>query len=256
MPTNRKKKKSPLKTKPLRQAGESLAEELDDVIGTKIMPWISLILTFIVLAGFEWLRWWRKMPPQPVLFSILALVAIVVSIWRIWKSLKYGANLYLGRQGELIVSQCLDKLKYDGYRVLDDVIGDGFNVDHVLVGSGGVFAIETKTHSKPEGDARVVYDGKTLTVAGHTPDRNPIEQVTNASRHIRDILKTEVPDIEVKPVLIYPGWYTEQPRPTDVWVLNETAFPKWIKKEPRSLPDEKAARISGILATHVRGKAD
>jgi hypothetical protein len=26
----------------------------------------------------------------------------------------------------------------------------GFNVDHILIGPGGVFAIETKTRTKPE----------------------------------------------------------------------------------------------------------
>jgi len=133
MPSKRKKRSSPLKTKPLRQAGQSLAEEIDDVVGTKIMPWVSLILMFLILAAFEWIRWWRAIPPQPVLSSIIAVVVFGVSIWRIWKALKYGANLYLGRQGELIVSQCLDKLKADGYRVFDDVVGDGFNVDHVLI---------------------------------------------------------------------------------------------------------------------------
>lgn len=256
MVTKRRKTKSPLKTKPLRLAGQSLSEELDDVVYYKILFWMMLIILFGIMALLEWIRWWQQAPPNPIVVSILSAVGCGVAVWKIWRLFPYARNLNLGRQGEILVSQCLDQLKADGYRVFDDVVGDGFNVDHVLVGPGGIFAIETKTRRKPEGDARVVYDGKKLTVDGHTPDRDPIQQVINESRHIRDILKLEVSDIDVKPVLIYPGWYTEQPHSSDVWVLNETAFPKWIKKEPPTLSADKVSQISGIIATHVRGRAD
>jgi len=57
-----------------------------------------------------------------------------------------------------------------------DVVGDGFNVDHVLIGPAGVFTVETKTHSKPRGDARVVFDGEAIQVAGMEPDRDPVVQ--------------------------------------------------------------------------------
>ncbi len=35
-----------------------------------------------------------------------------------------------------------------------NAIGGNFNLDHVLIGPAGVFTVETKTHSKPGGDAR------------------------------------------------------------------------------------------------------
>ena len=166
------------------------------------MPWMALIVLAVIMAILEWVRWWGAIPPRPVLISFMAAIACCLAVWKIWKAVPYGRNLYLGQQGEIIVGRCLEKLMANGYRVFHDVRGDGFNVDHVLVGPGGVFAIETKTNSKPEGDVHVVYDGKKLTVDGHTPDRDPIQQVINESRHIRDILKTEVPDIKVGQVPI------------------------------------------------------
>jgi len=48
-----------------------------------------------------------------------------------------------------------------------DVPGDGYNIDHVVVGRNGVFAIETKSRSKPlkddgKGERQVEYTGGEL----------------------------------------------------------------------------------------------
>jgi hypothetical protein len=53
-------------------------------------------------------------------------------------------RLSRGEQGELVVGAVLESL--DGWRVLHDVsLGRG-NIDHVLIGPGGIFAVETKSH--------------------------------------------------------------------------------------------------------------
>lgn len=54
-----------------------------------------------------------------------------------------------------------------------DVVGDGFNVDHILIGPAGVFTVETKTHSKPKGNSQIVFDGETIRIDGFEPDRDP-----------------------------------------------------------------------------------
>jgi len=46
----------------------------------------------------------------------------------------------------------------------------------VLIGPAGVFTVETKTRTKPHGDARVTFRGEALLVAGFEPDRDPIVQ--------------------------------------------------------------------------------
>ena len=57
--------------------------------------------------------------------------------------------------------------------MVHDLIGENFNVDHVLLGPADIFTVETKTLSKPaRGKAEVRYDGQTLTVNGYTPDRD------------------------------------------------------------------------------------
>lgn len=52
-----------------------------------------------------------------------------------------------GNEGELYVAAILDGLAADGWRTLHDVsIGERGNIDHVLVGPGGVLTVETKSH--------------------------------------------------------------------------------------------------------------
>jgi hypothetical protein len=47
-------------------------------------------------------------------------------------------------------------------------VGEGFNVDHVIIGPAGAFTIETKTWSKPKrGSPTISFDGETLRAAGY-----------------------------------------------------------------------------------------
>ena len=71
----------------------------------------------------------------------------------------------------------------DGYRVYHDFPGDKFNIDHIVVGPPGVFAVETKARSKPtsqdrKADAKVKYDGKCLRF----PNATDVEFLEQAKR--------------------------------------------------------------------------
>ena len=46
--------------------------------------------------------------------------------------------------------------------------GDGFNLDHVVISTHGIYAIETTTWSKPWPNAQVVVEGDALKVASDT----------------------------------------------------------------------------------------
>src|SRR5262245_42790688 len=52
----------------------------------------------------------------------------------------------LGATGEEHVGALLGQLSHSGWRVIHDAsLGRG-NVDHILIGPGGVFTVETKSH--------------------------------------------------------------------------------------------------------------
>ena len=99
-------------------------------------------------------------------------------------------QLRLARDGERAVGQYLETLRARGYRVLHDLVGNGFNVDHVLIGPTGMFAVETKTYRKPaKGAAEIVYDGERVTIAGRAPERDPVVQGKAQAHWLRDLLR-------------------------------------------------------------------
>jgi Nuclease-related domain len=119
-------------------------------------------------------------------------------------------RLKLGRDGEKAVGQFLEVLRERGCRVFHDLIGDGFNVDHVIIGRTGVYTVETKTISKPSGDAKVVFDGDRLLVNGRSLGRDPVVRSRAQANWLRDLLtETTGRTYKVKPVIVFPGWYVE-----------------------------------------------
>ena len=89
-------------------------------------------------------------------------------------------QLRLGHEGELAVGQELNKLMSVDYRVYYDLLGDGFNVNHVLIGQTGAFVVETKARRKlvtgdGRADVKVDYTGQVLRFPSWT-DRETLDQ--------------------------------------------------------------------------------
>ena len=117
--------------------------------------------------------------------------------------------------------------------------------------------METKTISKPVGDARAVFDGERVQVDGRAPQRDPIAQARGASAWLSRLLResTGRPFV-VRGVVAYPGWYVDNSRAkgSSVWVLEPKDIAAWMEREAVSLPDEDAAMVADRLAQHVRGR--
>jgi hypothetical protein len=250
------KKRSPLREKPLRRAGQSVEEKIQ---GTrdKIDDYAFLVAMPIALAVYEWLRWYFKMQPQPIPLTIVAILYVFYALRKVADLRKKIHRLELGLEGETVVGQELESFRATGYRVFHDIVADGFNIDHVLIGSAGVFAVETKTISKPpDPTAKIVYDGETVTVAGFSPDRNPVTKARAEAAWLRKLIKkSTTKDVRVRPVVLYPGWYiTPQPKGAEVWVLNPDALPAFIEHEDVVLSPEDINLVTLHLELYVRAK--
>src|SRR3954471_1933381 len=80
----------------------------------------------------------------PLIFVGLAAIGAMVAADR-WYSPQIG-RWSRGAEGERQVGRALADLTVDGWMALHDIsLGHG-NVDHILVGPGGIFTIETKSH--------------------------------------------------------------------------------------------------------------
>lgn len=181
--------RSPLKDKPLRVPGQSVSEEREELLENTVAQPLMLALFLLLLAGLEWYRLYFNMKPSPAIFSIAAAGGIAYATYRIWRNLPKLRNLRQAMEGERVVGQFLERLRQDGFQVFHDVVAEGFNVDHVLIGPPGVFTVETKTWSKPaSGNAQVVLDGETLKIGSFAPDRDPIVQARAQASWLKQLL--------------------------------------------------------------------
>jgi len=201
----------PFTRQPLRAPGESTRRKADEIFDS-----ISLDL---VLLCFAW-------PATGFVLGLVqhgelrlaAAIGLVISIAgaailgaRMASKLRTYADYRIGSLGEQVVGRELDQLMAQGYRVFHDVEFKGWNIDHVVVGPRGVFAVETKTRRKPSKrsglEAKVVFDGETLTFSNKSPETKAIKQASGSAdslaKWIADAAAEKIP---VVPVIALPGW--------------------------------------------------
>jgi hypothetical protein len=259
-PNNQETTKSPIKDKPLRYAGESLDKEIDELMSEEVGAFLAVAFCFIAIAAYEWWKSYFNVPPMPKVMTFVAVFAVLFIIFKITKLRKQVKAIRLGRDGERIVGEYLDGLREDGHRVFHDLLGDNFNLDHVIVSTKGIFVIETKTYSKPvKGDAKIQYDGEKIIVAGRNATKDPITQVTAASKWLKNILKESTgKEYMIKPVVVFPGWFVETNKSvgqSNVWVLNPKALQSFISNENDKITREDMMLATFHLSRYIRSKA-
>jgi hypothetical protein len=252
-------KRSPIKSKPLRTPGQSVQERRDDLLNDKLFVPLVLTLMVCVMAFLEWVRYFRPADPNPYAYTAMAFIAIGYSAYKAWKIIPEARRLRLAMEGERAVGQYLERLREQGYQVFHDVIGEGFNLDHVVIGPGGIFTIETKTWRKPaKGSPKITFDGEHILVGGFTPERDPVLQAKAQSGWLRGLLSESTGrKFTVKPVIVFPGWFIEQkPGATkEVWVLEPKALPGFLSNAATVLTPEDVKLASFHLSRFVRSHA-
>lgn len=169
------KSRPPLKAPPLRVPGQSLEAAIHRVVDNVTTLWILLPLQLWVVAAYDWWAKSKDIGRQPWVFTVAALIMTVIGARRIYRARVRLKALKLGLAGERAVGQFLEGLRVGGARILHDIQGDDFNVDHVVVSSRCIYCIETKTITKHRSDSIVNYDGRRILVDGRTPVSDPIK---------------------------------------------------------------------------------
>jgi Nuclease-related domain len=248
--------RSPIKAPPLRLPGQSLTEERALLLEDKVVLPLLLIVLLIAMAGVEWWRFYFPSKPNPLVVTFLAMIGIVFFAWRIYGVRQDIRRLRQGIDGERAVGQFLESLREKKYKVFHDVVGDSFNIDHVLIGPAGVFTVETKTWSKPvRGDARVKFDGEYITVFNKERDRDPVIQAKAQATWLRALLKESTGrEYLVRPVVVFPGWFVESTPVSrrNVWVLEPKALPAFLDQENALLSEEDIKLASFHLSRFLR----
>lgn len=196
----------------MRPAGYSLLKKIEALDSAANEDLLMVIVTpLILVALYSSQAAGGKNASFTVWFYSAGGVTLIVFfavklVRRLRKRREYG----LGLDCELAVGQELNNLLRYGYHVFHDVPADGFNIDHVVVGPNGVFAIETKGRSKPfdpQGNVqwKVQYDGQALVFPSWR-ETKPLQQAKDQAQWLsRWLTKATGTAARASPILALPG---------------------------------------------------
>lgn len=152
---------------------------------------------------------------------------------------------YRGALGELHVAKMLKRLPA-GWTVLHAVpVGSGTSdIDHVVIGPGGVFTINTKNHS----GQRVWIGGDALLVNGHRT--NHIRDARYEAARAARLLSSGVGEpVDVTPVIavVDPGSLAfGRTRPNDVLVVASSQLERTLMRRRPLLTDADTAALVAL----------
>lgn len=153
---------------------------------------------------------------------------------------------YLGALGELEVARLLDQLGPGWFPIHSVPIGSaGSDVDHIAIGPGGVFTINSKFH---EG-GNVWVGSRRLLVNGQRTDH--LRNAEFEARRVAKLLtKAARRSVDVTPVVAVVGArrITIRERPERVMVLAASRLPRWMQTRTAVLGADDIAELTRVAA--------
>ena len=267
----RDRRRDPLNIKILRGAGQSVREALDhhssEFDTAAFTAFIAGPIVYIAWAS----RWMKEAGFQWSsvtigFFEVFLLVALTVAYVLYFRKLtKHGLAARRYRQAlaaELATAQCLTQVMAEGGLVFHDFPGDGFNIDHIVIGRSVVFAVETKSRRKPASEgkdaARVVYDGSSLRFPEHI-EKQPLEQAARQAEWLAGFLARGVGEpVRVVPYLALPGWFIENKVQRPAVLVGNPRNPMFMVRDGFGPPlgEQMKQRIAHVLSERYPANSD
>jgi nuclease-like protein len=247
----------------LRMPGEHLWREVIKHDENEFIWFLGLGIAPIIIIGLvlPFLSALLSHPARDIVVCAVVLCALLVCARAFYKRLNRRANYYLGFFGERYVGEILEPLKSKGWYIFHDVpcVGGSakFNLDHIVVGTAGVWVVETKTFRKRgtrgKKEATVNYDGETIGWPWGA-EWDSIEQAAGNVRYLRDWLEKQTGKIyPVAGVLTAPGYCVVEKRLGAVRMVNPNGLVDVVQsRKDMALSPEDVDLIRRQLETKCR----
>lgn len=168
-----------------------IAGEWARVKGTVLGLWPLFLCAFAIGAATV------LVVIAPLIGATLLVVALLGVIASLITGLRRVERFFKGARGEEKVANILRELP-DAYHVFNDFAVGRKHVDHVVVGPGGVFAVETKFWR-----GKVTIEEGHVLLDGQLPDRSPLTQTIGEATLVRTALSKAGWNGVVTPVLVF-----------------------------------------------------
>ncbi len=251
----------PLAKTYLRPAGESLRRRLDVQV-ERLDAEILLVPAAAFLFALGVYAFGSGEKPVGRLLGLVGAAALVLLLLRFNRHAKKIASHRFGYLGKRVIGEELNQLRAYGWSVFHDVPFDGkpgagpFNVDHVVVGPGGVYAIGTKTRRpRRAGDGHeVVFDGRFLHFPSGKEFLGPDDLRFRAKTLASWLSQSLERDIQVIPVMVLPGWRVRCEGDSDLRVVSDAELTSLFRGEssPSVLDPAAVEAIRAVLEDRCR----
>jgi hypothetical protein len=156
-----------------------------------------------------------------------------------------SVSWYLGVTGEIAVGRILATLppEWTSFHALP--IGKkGSDIDHIVIGPGGVFTIKTKHHA-----GKPVWVGeRTVMVSGQKQPyiRNSEYEAGRVTKLLRERMPL-LPAAQPVLALVNPKTLTIKTTPEQVKVIADTGLRRWLLKRPAVLEVAELGQLAAII---------
>jgi hypothetical protein len=265
--------RSPFKEKLLRPPGEGLRLQIGEIREEIMEKGMVLAVLLVVPSFLVLLLQGSTMKINLLIWSVVSVICYGAAYcqWKKIKALREKLrNHRLGFDGERYVAEKLAELSAQGYRVFHDFVFDmkpggdatNFNIDHIVVGTNGVFALETKTWRQPNGvlaegseSHKVTASADQLHLPGGHRVRKPAAQALRNARDLAKWLTGSSPHpVPVYPIVVMPGWYVTDDKTGVVPVLSGKPVAKMLPREGirGALTDSEVRALADRIEAHCR----
>ena len=197
-------------------------------------------------------RYVRRMLMAPITLLVLTVLAGTGLAVKAYRTLQERKLVRLGLRGEQATAEALHEASDAGLRVFHDIqAGDDWNIDHVAVGTKGVFLLETKARSRMaskgnEQSHHVKFDGAKLEFPCGTDEYAVARARRNAGWLSHYLMKKTGQSILVDTIVVLPGWWVEG-NGESVKAMNCKYLTKYLRDQKDRISVEQAARLTLAL---------
>lgn len=258
----RKDRRSPLTAKLLRGPGQTLQKEIskveDDFSAYLAILLMFPFLTLSVHLSQSYFGGAAESMFRSV-FGVAAVVSVVVLVsLKLHRFSRTRFTLQCGFEAEVAMGQELNQLMRQGAVVFHDFPAEHFNIDHVVLTRGGLYAVETKGRMKPDKgrgakDATVEFDGSVLLFPDWK-DAKTLEQAKRQATWLAKWLGSAVGEpVSVRPVVALPGWFVNRTGRGDVITISGREAPALLKAGSGTpLSEQTVLRVAHQLEQRCR----
>jgi hypothetical protein len=241
----------------LEKTFDAIVDNLIAACGLSSLAGICFAAFYSLMVSKATASWWFP----AYLFALAAFTILSgLAAFKAFCGYKKARNIRLGISGEQAVAEALNETAESGFRAFHDLPGgDNWNIDHVAVGTRGVFLIESKARRRRasrngQPAHEVIFDGDTLQFPNYK-DTKPLEQAKRNAAWLSNYLTKKTGElVRVEPLVVLPGWYVRivERGNFPVKVMNANYLVRFLQGQNEIIDPAQVRRIISALDEKCR----